>query len=104
LLADDAGSAHLLVTAGRVSDPPMSLDQRHRFVAEIDDLNCIAPEIAPFVRIGAFRIEGWLDGDFDLMRNGFVHAILILTAQVAPSTASVVADDATRGAIVGATG
>ena len=95
LLADDAGSAHFLMPAGRVGDPPVALHQRHGFVAEIDDLDRIAPEIAAFVRIGAFRIEGRLDGDFDLMRHGFVHAIVILAAPIAPSTVSVVVFGAT---------
>ena len=66
------------------------------FVAEIDDLDRIKPEIAPLVRIGAFRIEGRLDGDFDLMGYSLVHAIVILAAASPPSTVSVVVSGAAR--------
>ena len=72
-----------------------ALHQRHRIVAEIDDLDRIAPKIAPLVRIGPFRIEGRLDGDFDLMGYGLVHAIVILAAAAPPSTASAVVFGAT---------
>ena len=58
----------------------MAFHQRHRLVAEIGDFDRIAPEIVPLVRIGALRIERWLDGDFDPMRDGLVHETGILAA------------------------
>lgn len=94
------GSAHLLLPPVSVGDPPVTLHQRHGVVAEIDDLNRVPPEIAPLVRIGAFPIEGRLDGDFDLMRYGHVHAIVILASPVAPSTVSAVVFGAARRALI----
>ena len=83
--------AAILATIGpRVDDSPVALHQGHGIVAEVDDLDRIKPKIAPLVRIGAFRIEGRLDGDFDLMGYSLVHAIVILAAAAPPSTASAV--------------
>ena len=86
LLADHARAAHLLLAAVGVGDPPVALDQRHRPVAEIGDLDVVAPEIAAFVRIGTIRFESRLDRDFDLMCDRHVHGTGILAARVGAST------------------
>ena len=90
------GPAHLLLPAFGVGDPPMALHERHRLVAEIGDFNGIAPEIAALVRVGALRLEGRLDGDFDPMRDSLVHETDILAPPAAPSTVSLAVPGAAR--------